>query len=116
MITTEHGGEVRFGSEIETETVKFRKEDIDSPVKGKEINVIISSVGAGNAELEATKQGHCWRVKKQKESYNLKVANDEIVENGKIIAELIDDGTNVVGSGGEIIYDGVETDDRQCCD
>ncbi len=113
MITTEHGGEVRFGPEIETETVKAGKKSVTRLVKGKEINVIISSVGAGNAKLEPTKQGHCWRVNKHKESYNLKVANEEIVENGKIIAELVDDGTNVVTSGGEIIYDGVETDDRR---
>src|SRR6185437_8559386 len=30
-----------------------------------------------------------------------------------IIAELVDDGINAVTTGGEIIYDGVETDDRR---
>jgi shikimate kinase len=39
--------------------------------------------------------------------------NEEVVENGKIIAELVDDGLNVVSCGGEIIYDGVEIDDRR---
>jgi DNA-directed RNA polymerase subunit beta' len=112
-IATEHGGEVRFGPEIETENVKSGKKTVTRLVKGKEINVVISSVGANNAKLEAAKQGNSWKVSKSKESWTLKVVNDEIVENGKIIAELVDDGTNVVASGGEIIYDGVEIDDRR---
>jgi DNA-directed RNA polymerase subunit beta' len=113
QINTEHGGEVRFGPEIETEVVKSGKKTVTRLVKGKEINVIISSVGAGNAKLETAKNGNTWRVAKSKEAYTIKVVNDEIVENGKIIAELVDDGTNVVNSGGEIIYDGVEIDDRR---
>src|SRR5262249_17673487 len=60
-----------------------------------------------------TKQGYTWKVSKSKEAYTIKIVNDEIVENGKIVAELVDDGTNVVSSGGEIIYDGVEIDDRR---
>ncbi len=82
-------------------------------MKGKEINVVISSVGAANAKLETNKQANTWHVNKSKEAWTLKVVNDEIVENGKIISELVDDGTNVVSSGGEIIYDGVEIDDRR---
>ncbi len=113
-INTEYGGEVRFGSEIETEPLKGKKNaNLQRLTKGKEINVIISSVGAGNAKLEQSKQANIWRVSKSKEAYTLKVVNDEVVENGKIIAELVDDGTNVVSSGGEIIYDGVEIDDRR---
>ncbi|HEY9774104.1 MAG TPA: DNA-directed RNA polymerase subunit beta'' [Planktothrix sp.] len=115
-IHTEHGGEVRFGPEIEVETVKGTKKGstVNRLVKGKEMNVIIASVGAANAKLEAAqKQGNMWKVAKSKEGFNIKVVDGEIVENGKIIAELIDDGTNVVTSGGEIIYDGVEIDDRR---
>jgi DNA-directed RNA polymerase subunit beta' len=113
-INTEYGGEVRFGPEIETEPLKGKKNaNITRLTKGKEINVVISSVGAGNAKLEQSKQANIWRVSKSKEAYTLKVVKEEIVENGKIIAELIDDGTNVVSSGGEIIYDGVEIDDRR---
>jgi len=113
-INTEHGGEVRFGPEIETEPLKGKKNaNLARLVKGKELNVIISSVGAGNAKLEQSKQGNIWRCTKHKEAYTIKVVNEEIVENGKIIAELVDDGTNVVASGGEIIYDGVEIDDRR---
>ena len=114
FINTEHGGEVRFGPEIETEVVKTgKKSQVTRLVKGKEINVIIASVGAANAKLEGVKQGFTWRVAKHKEAYTLKVVEGEIVENGKIVAELVDDGTNVVTSGGEIIYDGVEIDDRR---
>lgn len=112
-INTEYGGEVRFGTEIETENVKSGKKTVTRLVKGKEINIVISSVGANNAKLEGAKQGNAWRVSKSKEMWTIKVVNDEIVENGKIIAELVDDGTNVVASGGEIIYDGVEIDDRR---
>lgn len=114
FINTEHGGEVRFGPEIETEVVKSgKKSTVTRLVKGKEINVIIASVGAANAKLEGAKQGFTWRVTKHKEAYTIKVVEGEIVENGKIVAELVDDGTNVVTSGGEIIYDGVEIDDRR---
>lgn len=113
FINTEHGGEVRFGPEIETEVVKSGKKSVTRLVKGKEINVIIASVGAANAKLEPAKQGHLWRVSKSKEAFTIKVVEGEIVENGKIISELVDDGTNVVTSGGEIIYDGVEIDDRR---
>jgi DNA-directed RNA polymerase subunit beta' len=113
-INTEYGGEVRFGPEIELEPVKGKKgQTVQRLTKGKEINVIISSIGAANAKLEQSKQANIWRVNKTKESFTLKVSDLEIVENGKIIAELIDDGTNVVTSGGEIIYDGVEIDDRR---
>ena len=112
-ITTEHGGEVRFGADMETEVVKKGKHSQTKLVKGKEINVVIASVGSANAKLESTKQGASWKVAKNKETYTIKVVNEEQVENGKIIAELVDDGINSVASGGEIIYDGVETDDRR---
>jgi DNA-directed RNA polymerase subunit beta' len=114
QIMSEHGGEVRFGPEIETETVKISKTKSQVRLtKGKEINVIIASVGASNAKLEPGQKGSIWKVQKQKEAFAIKVVNDEVVENGKIIAELVDDGTNVVSCGGEIIYDGVEIDDRR---
>lgn len=112
-INTEHGGEVRFGPDLETEPHKVGKKTYTKLVKGKEVNVVIASVGAANAKLEGTKQGNTWKVAKSKEAYTIKVVNDEIVENGKIICELVDDGINSVTSGGEIIYDGVETDDRR---
>jgi DNA-directed RNA polymerase subunit beta' len=112
-IPTEHGGEVRFGDKIQTEQVKVGRKTLTKLVEGKEINVVIASVTAGNAKLEAAKQGSTWKVNKSKEAYAIKVVHDETVENGKIIAELVDDGTNVVACGGEIIYDGVETDDRR---
>ena len=112
-IGTEYGGEVRFGPEIETEVIKSGRKQVTKLIKGKEITIIISAVGAANAKLEASKQGYVWHVAKTKENFVLKVVNDEIVENGKIIAELIDEGQNVVHSGGEIIYDGVEVDDRR---
>ncbi len=112
-ITSEHGGDVRFGPELKTETVKIGRKSATRLAQGKEINIVIASVGAANAKLEHAKQGYQWKVTKSKDAFTIKVVNEETVENGKIIAELIDDGSNVVTSGGEIIYDGVETDDRR---
>lgn len=112
-INTEHGGEVRFGPDIEVEPVKVGRKTLGRLVKGKEISVVIASVGGSNTKLEMTKQAATWRVSKTKEAYTIKVVNEELVENGKIIAELVDDGVNTVTCGGEIIYDGVEIDDRR---
>lgn len=113
QINTEHGGIVRYGKEIETEEIKRGRKKATKLVKGKEINVVIARVGSENAKLDAGQKGAYWKVGKGKETWALKVVNDEIVENGKIIAELVDDGYNTVTSGGEIIYDGVEIDDRR---
>jgi len=113
QILTEHGGEVRFGPEIETEQVKRGRKTVTRLVKGKEINVVIASVGSANAKLDAGQKGSYWKVPKTKETWAIKVVKDEIVENGKIVAELIEDGTNSVTTGGEILYDGVEIDDRR---
>lgn len=113
QINTEHGGVVRYGSEIETEKLKRGRKTRTKLVKGKEINVIIARVGSENAKLDAGQKGSYWKVSKGKETWALKIVNDEIVENGKIVAELIDDGYNTVTSGGEVIYDGVEIDDRR---
>jgi len=113
QILTEHGGVVRYGPEIETEKLKRGKKTSTRLVKGKEVNVIIAQVGSSNAKLDAGQKGAYWKVSKAKETWALKIVNDEVVENGKIIAELIDDGYNTVTAGGEIIYDGVEIDDRR---
>ncbi|QQR57195.1 MAG: DNA-directed RNA polymerase subunit beta'' [Candidatus Melainabacteria bacterium] len=113
QILTEHGGEVRYGAEIETETVKVGRKTYTKLTKGKDLNVVIAKVGAANAKLDAGQKGSYWKVNKSKETWALKVVKDEVVENGKIVAELLDDGTNTVTSGGEVIYDGVEIDDRR---
>jgi len=112
-ISSEHGGEVRFGTDLKTQNVKQGKKTVAKLVEGKEINVVIASVGAANAKLELGKQSSSWKVQKTKEAYTIKVVHDETVENGKIVAELVDDGVNAVTCGGEVVYDGVETDDRR---
>ncbi|MBX9695164.1 MAG: DNA-directed RNA polymerase subunit beta', partial [Cyanobacteria bacterium] len=112
-ILTEHGGEVRFGTEIETEQSKRGRKTVTKLVKGKEINIVIAQVGSNNAKLDAGQKGAYWKIPKTKETWALKVVKDEVVENGKIIAESIEDGSTAVTTGGEIIYDGVEIDDRR---
>ena len=113
QILTEHGGEVRYGPEIETQVVKVGRKQYTKLTKGKDLNVVIAKVGSANSKLDAGQKGSYWKVSKSKETWALKVVKDEVVENGKIIAELLDDGTNTVTSGGEVIYDGVEIDDRR---
>jgi hypothetical protein len=72
QITSEHGGEVRFGPEIETEVVKVGRSKTQTRlVKGKELNVIIASVGANNAKLEPGQKGHIWKRSTNKKNHSL---------------------------------------------
>jgi len=109
---SEHGGEVRFSNELELETVKKDGKTIKKIVNGKEITIVIASITPDNAELESTKKEQLWRVKGCEETYIVKSPIDTLVENGMVIAELIDE-ENTVASSGEIRYAGVETDENQ---
>lgn len=65
-----------------------------------------------NATFEQTKKEQLWIVNKTGERYIVKAPVDTTVENGMIIAELIDDEC-AVASSGEIRYIDVEVDDNQ---
>ena len=72
-----------------------------------------------NATFEQTKKEQLWTVNKTGEKYIVKAPVDTTVENGMIIAELIDDEC-AVSSSGEIRYVDVEVDDNHyktgfCC-
>ncbi len=108
----EHGGEVRFGEDLVVEDVKFEGKNIKKIVHGKEITIVIASLSPENATFEQTKKEQLWTVNKTGEKYIVKAPVDTPVENGMIIAELIDDDC-AVASSGEIRYVDVEVDENQ---
>ncbi|MDD3593660.1 MAG: DNA-directed RNA polymerase subunit beta'' [Candidatus Gastranaerophilales bacterium] len=109
---SEHGGEVRIGNNIEIEQISAKGNTIKKIVSGKELTIVIASITPKNAVLETTKKETLWHVTKTGEKYIIKSPEDIIVENGMIIAELIDD-RNIVTTSGEIRYDGIEVDENQ---
>lgn len=109
---SEHGGEVRISNELVLEEVKVDGQKINKIVSGKELTIVIASIEPQNAVLEATKKEQIWHVEETGEKYIIKSPADIIVENGMIVAELIDD-ENAVTSSGEIKYAGVEVDENQ---
>jgi len=112
LTISEHGGEVRFGEDLVIEEVKFEGKTINKIVQGKELTIVIASLKPENASFEQTKKEQIWTVDKTGEKYIVKAPVDTPVENGMIIAELIDDEC-AVSSSGEIRYVDVEVDENQ---
>ena len=112
LIISEHGGEVRYSDDLVVEEVKSGKGKIKKIVSGKEITIVIASLSPSNAKFEQTKKEQLWTVKKSDEKYIVKAPIDTTVENGMILAELVDDSCSV-SSSGEIKYLDVEVDDNQ---
>ena len=112
LMISEHGGEIRYADDLEVEVVKSGKNKISKIVKGKEITIVIASLTPQNAVFEQTKKEQLWTVKKSGEKYIVKAPIDTTVENGMILAELVDDECSV-SSSGEIRYIDVEVDDNQ---
>ncbi len=109
---SEHGGEVRIGESLIVEEGKIDGKKIKKIVSGKELTIVIASIVPSNAVLEQTKKELLWSVEETGEKYIIKSPADIIVENGMIIAELIDE-ENAVTSSGEVRYIDVEVDDNQ---
>ncbi|MBR1617937.1 DNA-directed RNA polymerase subunit beta'', partial [bacterium] len=112
LIISEHGGEVRVGDSLEIKEVTFEGKKIKKIVSGKELTIVIASIQAANAKFEQTKKEQIWTVDKTGEKYIVKSPVDTTVENGMIIAELIDDTCKVTSSG-EIRYNGLKVDENQ---
>ena len=112
LTISEHGGEVRFGEDLVIEDVKFEGKNIKKIVQGKELTIVIASLQPENASFEQTKKEQLWTVDKTGEKYIVKAPVDTPVENGMIIAELLDDECAVTSSG-EIRYVDVEVDENQ---
>ena len=109
---SDHGGEVRIPDELEVEDATVKGKKINKIVAGKEITVVIASLTPENAELETTKKEQLWKVKGTDETYIIKSPVGTVVENGMVIAELIEE-ENKVESSGEVRYEGIEVDDNQ---
>ena len=112
LIVSEHGGEVRVNNSLEIEEVKFEGKKIKKIVAGKELTIVIASIQPSNATFEQTKKEQIWHVDSTDEKYIVKCPIDTTVENGMIIAELIDDEHKVTSSG-EIRYNGIEVGENQ---
>ncbi len=112
LTISEHGGEVRVGSDLVIEDDTFDGKKIKKIVQGKELTIVIASLQPENAAFEQTKKEQLWTVDKTGEKYIVKAPVDTTVENGMIIAELIDDEC-AVSSSGEIRYVDVEVDENQ---
>ena len=112
LTISEHGGEVRVGEDLVIEEDKFDGKKIKKIVHGKELTIVIASLQPENASFEQTKKEQLWTVDKTGEKYIVKAPVDTTVENGMIIAELIDDECSV-SSSGEIRYVDVEVDENQ---
>ncbi len=108
----EHGGEVRVGADLVVEETKFEGQKIKKIVQGKELTIVIASLMPSNATFEQTKKEQIWTVEETGEKYIVKAPVDTPVENGMIIAELIN-GDCSVESSGEIKYINVEVDENQ---
>lgn len=113
LVTCEHGGEVRYGQDILVEKTDVGSRTINKLSRGRLVNVINASIGFANAKIQKTQQGNVLVLNDESEKYVLKVVNGEIIENGKILCELVDDAeTPTVTSSGEIRYmEGLEVDE-----
>lgn len=112
LTVSEHGGEVRVGEDLVIQEAEFEGKKIKKIVQGKELTIVIASLIPSNATFEHTKKEQIWTVDKTGEKYIVKAPVDTTVENGMIIAELVDDECSVKSSG-EIRYVDVEVDDNQ---
>ena len=112
LTISEHGGEVRVGEDLVIENVKSHGKTIKKIVQGKELTIVIASLQPENAVFEQTKKEQLWTVESTGEKYIVKAPVDTTVENGMIIAELVDDDCSV-SSSGEIRYVDVEVDENQ---
>ena len=112
LVICEHGGEVRYSSDLEIEDTVFEGEKIKKIVKGKELTIVIASLIPSNATFEQTKKEQFWTVGEDGEKYIVKAPVDTTVENGMVIAELVDDEYSV-SSSGEIKYIDVQVDENQ---
>jgi DNA-directed RNA polymerase subunit beta' len=110
MVISEHGGQVRVPEDLLTEAITAGGETIQKITQGKELTIVIASIQPENAELKQTKKEHLWVS--GDEQYVVKAMAGTTVENGSIIAELMDD-THMLPTSGEIRYDDVEVDDQR---
>lgn len=114
VIKCENDGELRYASDLLIERTRIGDREINKLARGRLLNVINASIGASNAKVEQSQQGNMWVLNDQSEKYVIKVVQAELIDNGKILAELIEDAnTPMLPCSGEIRFDGLEIDERK---
>ncbi len=111
-VVSEHGGEVRIPADLEIEEHKVGKETVKKIVNGKDLTIIIASISPSNAELVQTKKEQLWKVGEDEETYIVKSPQGTSLENGSVVAELVDESMSVPTSG-QIRYLDVEVDEQR---
>lgn len=111
-VVSEHGGEVRIPTDLEVEEQKVGKETVKKIVNGKELTIIIASITPTNADLVQTKKEQLWKVGEDEETYIVKSPEGTSLENGSIVAELVDESMSVPTSG-QIRYLDIEVDEQR---
>lgn len=110
-VVSEHGGEVRIPADLQVEEWPVGGEMVRKIVGGKELTIIIAGITPGNAELVQTKKEQLWKVGDE-ETFIVKSPAGTSLENGSIVAELIDESMAVPTSG-QIRYLDVEVDEQR---
>lgn len=112
ILKCQHSGEVRYGADLVIEEAEIGSRKVNKLARGRLLNVINASIGSANAKLQQNQQGNLWVLENEK--YVLKMVNGETIENGKILAELVDDELSPrLPCSGEIRYDDLKVDDRK---
>jgi DNA-directed RNA polymerase subunit beta' len=111
-VVSEFGGEVRIPADLEIEYEKTADETVAKIVSGKDMTIIIASITPSNAELVQTKKEQLWKVGDTGETFIVKSPEGTSLENGSVVAELIDDVMSVPTSG-QIRYLDIEIDDQR---
>jgi len=109
-VSTEHGGTLRLGADVELETVDG-KTIVQS---GRDISIVTAELKAVDCEVLPGKKEPVLRVGTEgaERIYNLKVADGQRVESEAVIAESVEEGLQVP-SGGEIRFIDVHTAERK---
>jgi len=110
-VISEHGGEVRIPAELEFEEKPVDGEIVRRITNGKELTIIIAGITPSNAELVQTKKEQLWKVGDQ-ETFIVKSPAGTSLENGSIVAELVDESMSTPTSG-RIKYLDIEVDEQR---
>ena len=110
-VVSEHGGEVRIPADLEVEEAKIGGEKVRKIVNGKDLTIIIAGITPNNAELIQTKKEQLWKVG-DTETFIVKSPAGTSLENGSIVAELVDE-MMAVPTSGQIRYLDIEVDEQR---
>ncbi len=111
VVATQHGGEVRLGSDIETEVA----EDGRIVIKhGRDVSVVTAELIVTESEVMPGKKDPILRVGPEgsERVYALRVSDEQRVESDTVIAEHVEE-THTVPTSGEVRYLEVGVGDRR---